>query len=272
MSRSIRTRLPSPGRLRGLGRPRPRSWWPSLAARQDEAFRNIWQALRQHGSVRPGLREQKAWRSRAASYVTCAVRVPITAEIEQALAPLRDVLEEHPFISLLPNDALTITIQELGFLVDDPKRHDEISRERLKDFCEQAQMPICDFPAFHVEIGGFNSFLDTPFLDVHDDGWCSRVHHRLRDFVLLPVDDNFAYLPHIVLGYYTEEHSIGSLPAKLAPWRDMRFGSFTASSIDLLEVSTTDPFAPPTVLNTFELGQQRGATDTITSGGPKEIF
>ena len=196
----------------------------------------------------------------------------MTTDLERALAPVREALGAHDFVELLPTASLTITIQELGFLVDSPSRPDEISHERLQEFCEQAEVPLSDFPAFHVEVGGFNSFLDTPFLDVHDDGWCFRIHHRLRDFVLLHVDEDFAYLPHIVLGYYTKERSIGSFPARMAPWRDMRFGSFTATSLDLLEISTSDPLALPTVLNSFELGHQRGATETITSGGPKEVF
>lgn len=272
MSRSIRTHLPSPRTLGKLRIRRPGSWWQPVATRQDEAFRNIWQALRQHDRMLPGMERRVAGRDRAASYVTCAIRVPVTSELAAALDPLRTALDAQGGVSLLPDDALTITIQELGFLVDNPSRPDEISRERLQEFCEQAEVPICDFPAFHVEIGGFNSFLDTPFLDIHDDGWCSRIHHRLRDFVLLAPNDDFAYLPHVVLGYYTEERSIGSFPAKMAPWRDQRFGSFTATSVDLLEMSTHDPLAPPTVLNSFELGHQRGAADTITGAGPKEVF
>jgi len=272
MKGPIRTHLPSPGRLPRIRLSRPSTWWPSLATRQDEAFRNIWQALRQHEMVRQAPRLSEDWQRRAGSYVTCAVRVPITEEIARTLAPVRDALGTNPFVELLPMTSLTIVIQEIGFLVDEPSRPDEISHERLQEFCEQAEVPISDFPSFYVEIGGFNSFLDTPFLDVHDDGWFSRIHHRLRDFILLHVDDEFAYLPHIVLGYYTREHPIGSFPARMAPWRDQRFGSFMATTVDLLEYSTSDPLEPPKVLSSFELGHQRGAAETITSRGPTDVF
>ena len=272
MSGSIRTRLPRPRGLRRFRMRKPSTWWPSIATRQDEAFLNIWQALRQHESVRSGAPQPETWSDRAESFVICAIRVPASDELNHALAPMRKALEQFPFVRLYPAGALYITIQEMGFLVETPSRPDETAPERIQEFIRHAALPISDFPAFDIDIGGFNSFLDTPFLDVHDDGWCFRVHHRLRDFALLHLTDDFAFLPHIVLGYYTESASMGSFPARLAPWRDSRMGSFTAQTLDVLEISTTEPFSQPTVLHSFELGHQRGAADAITSSNPNDVF
>jgi hypothetical protein len=251
----------------------PSTWWPPIAARQDDAFRNIWQGLRQHGEVAPPAGKRRAWQERADAYAVCAIRVPASAEIADALTPIRRALAQFPFVELFPPGTLTITIQELGLLVDAPRRYDETSMERLEEFCHQAEMPISDFPAFTIGVGGFNSFLDTPFLDVHDDGWCFRIHHRLRDFVLASLDDRFAYLPYVPLGYYTQAVGMGPLPARMAPWRDTRLGSFTAQSVEILRVSTRDPLAPPETIHTFELGHHIGATDAIREGaGPREIL
>ena len=107
-------------------------------------------------------------------------------------------------------------------MADRPAKSGESSSARIEEFCRQAGLPISDFPAFEIELGGFNSFLDMPFLDVHDDGWCFRIHHRLRDFVAGALDDTYAYLPYVPLGYYTQATEMGPFPAKMAPWLDRK--------------------------------------------------
>lgn len=268
----IRTLLPRPRGPRRLKLRRPATWWPSIANRQDEAFRNIWQELRQHERVTAGTRIGNPGSDRADASIVCAIRVPPTAEMANALAPMRRALAQLPFVAMLPVRSLHIVIQEMGFLVESPTRQDETSLALIDEFKQHAALPISDFPAFNIEIGGFNSFLDAPFLDVHDDGWCFRIHHRLRDFVLLPIEDDFAYLPHVLLGCYTRSNEMGRLPALMAPWRDRRFGSFVAETVDLLRISTADPFAPPEVIHSFELGHARGATDAIRDGHARDII
>jgi 2'-5' RNA ligase len=269
----IRTLLPQPSRIRRVRLGKPATWWPPIAVRQDDAYRNIWQALRQHGEVEPPPSTRLAWAERADSYAVCAIRVPPTAEVREALAPIRDALRRFPFVALFPPGSLYITIQELGLLVDEPEASVESSSARIEEFCRQAALPISDFPAFEIELGGFNSFLDMPFLDVHDDGWCFRIHHRLRDFVAGTLDDTYAYLPYVPLGYYTQATEMGPFPARMAPWRDARVGRFTAESVDVLRVSTRDPLAMPEVMHRFELGHHIRPTDAIREGNaPREIL
>lgn len=266
----IRTLLPKPSRIRRVRLGKPATWWPPLAVRQDDAYRNIWQDLRQHGMVEPPSDRR---RERAGALVVCAIRVPATAEIRNALAPIRHALGQFPFVALFPPGSLYITIQELGLLADEPARNGDLVTDRIEEFCHQAALPISDFPAFQIELGGFNSFLDMPFLDVHDDGWCFRIHHRLRDFVAGTLDDTYAYLPYVPLGYYTNGAEMGPFPAKMAPFRDAGVGRFTAESVDILRVSTHDPLAVPEVMHRFELGHHIGATDSIREGtAPREIL
>jgi hypothetical protein len=252
---------------------KPATWWPSIAVRQDDAYRNIWQGLRQHGEVEPPPRTRLDWAERADAFAVCAIRVPSVPEIRDALAPIREALDRFPFVALFPPGSLYITIQELGLLVDAPEGSGESSNDRIEEFCRHAGLPISDFPAFEIELGGFNSFLDMPFLDVHDDGWCFRIHHRLRDFVPGTLDDSYAYLPYVPLGYYTEAAEMGPFPAKMAPWRDAPVARFTAESVDVLRVSTRDPLAMPEVMHRFELGHHIRATDSIREGtAPREIL
>lgn len=265
MPGSIRTRLPRPHGHRRLRVSRPSTWWPTLAMREDEAFRNIWQALRQHDRVLQGAPEPSEWQDRADQFAMCVIPVPHAPEILRALEPLREALGSYSHVRLYTDDQLHIPIQELGFIVDQPTKPDETSFSRITDFARHAAVPVTDFPAFRVEIGGFNSFLDVSFLDVIDDGWCYRLHHRLRDFVPCQLDDTFAYLPHVVLGDYTTTTELGSFPAKMAPWRDRRYGVFTADCLQVIAISTRDFHTSPEILHSFELGHERGAAETIAS-------
>lgn len=196
----------------------------------------------------------------------------MTDEIGDTIGPLHEALHRFPFVHAYPADHLYISIQELGFVVDTPKLSDELSMDHIQEFIRHASIPISDFPAFNVTLGGFNSFLDTPFLDVHDDGWCYRIHHRLRDFVMAQPDDAFAYLPHVMLGYYVNSSDMESFPAQMARWRDRTYGSFVAPSVDILKLSTHDPDATPAVVHSFELGHTRGAADTISSSPAGDMF
>lgn len=261
----IRTRIPRRGGNRRLRISRPSTWWPTLATRQDEAFRRIWQALRQHDQFVPKGLETSSWQERAPLFALCVIPVPITAEFLDSLAPLRTALERLPFTRLYPDHRLMIPVQELGFIVDAPARADETSLAQIGELAIHAEIPITDFPAFQVKIGGFNSFLDIPFLDIHDDGWCNRMHQRLRDFMPTPPDDRLAYLPHLALGEYTSASEIGSFSALMAPWRDSQFGQFTAERLEVIGLSTSDAAATPQTLHSFELGHERGPAQTIAT-------
>lgn len=265
----ILTRLPRRGTIRRIRVNRPSTWWPTLATRQDEAFRRVWQALRQHDQFVPGTPASADWQDRASTYALCAIPLATSSSLHESIEPLRATLRELPFVQVYPDQRLVIPIQELGFIVDSPSRPDEISSELVQEFVHQAEIPVTDFPAFRVYLGGFNSFLDVPFLDIHDDGWCNRMHQRLRDFVSMQPDDSFAYLPHLVLGEYTAFEDIGSFPAHMAPWRDRHFGEFTADRLDIIGISTSDIDAPPEILHSFELGHERGPAETIAAPSPK---
>lgn len=265
MPGSIHTILPRRGVHRRIRIVRPSTWWPTLAMRQGEAFRRIWQALRQHDAVVSGAPDPAHWQERAELFATCVIPIPATPELSDALSPLRDALGQFPFVRLYGDDQLVIPIQELGFVVDTPTRPDETSLDRITEFARHATIPITDFPAFRVQIGGFNSFLDVPFLDVIDDGWSSRMHHRLRDFLPSQPDDSFAFLPHIVLGEYTRSEEMGSFPAQMAPWRDRLFGEFIADRLHIIGIPTRDRDATPMVLHDFELGHERGPAQTIAT-------
>ncbi|MBA2248085.1 MAG: hypothetical protein H0W23_08150, partial [Chloroflexia bacterium] len=160
--------------MRGVGsRLRHPLWWlPDPATEQAEAYRRIWQNLRQTTEVRDGRHDGPEWRSRDGRFALCCVRVP-AGLLSSDFTRLRSALAGFPFVRLHPDAFLHIPIQELGFVTDTPEQRDELTLPRLREFISLAEHPVMDFPRFEITLGGANSFVDAAFLDVHDGGWLS---------------------------------------------------------------------------------------------------
>ncbi len=232
-------------------------WWlPDPAAQQEEAFRRIWQNLRTVREVRDGRHDTAAWRDRSGPFAMCCVRVPPSSFVAD-LDNLRTVLSSFPYVRLHPESFLHIPIQEIGFVAGQPSDRDELTRKGLDDFIAQAHRPLLDFPRFRIALGPVNSFADSAFLDVHDDGWLSRIHRRLLDFAIIPPGTRYPYLPHLTLAHYDREAPIGNLPAALAEWRDRPLGEFVIDRIEVVLLDTHQTFPPFQVVHEFMLGTTR---------------
>lgn len=196
----------------------------------------------------------------------CCVRVP-SERLSAELGDLRAALAKFPFVRLHPDRFLHIPIQELGFVTDEPRRRDELTPDRLSEFISMAERPVGDFPAFRATLGGANSFVDAAFLDVHDDGWLSRIHRRLLDFVVIPPDTRFPFLPHATIAHYTMTAPVGNLPAVLAEWRDQTFGSFEVRTVEVVLLPTSEPYPPLETVHAFELGAR--TAPMLTASGSR---
>lgn len=191
----------------------------------------------------------------------CCVRVPTEALGEQFEA-LQQALSEFPFVRLHPRSFLHIPIQEIGFVVDEPTRRNELGEGQLQEFIASSERPLLDFPRFPVSLGPVNSFADAAFLDVHDLGWFSRIHRRVIDFATMPPSYRYPYLPHVTIAHYTGAASADNLAGVLADWRDQPLGEFEVSEIDLVMLGTQETFPEFEVVHTFRLGTTR-ATGAI---------
>jgi 2'-5' RNA ligase len=179
---------------------------------------------------------------------------------------LRNALAGFPFVRLHPDTFLHIPIQELGFVTETPEQRDELTPARLQEFIAIAQHPVVDFPRFEISLGGANSFIDAAFLDVHDGGWLSRIHRRLLDFVVIPPDSRFPFLPHATIAHYTKSAPVGNLPAVLADWRDQTFGSFKATHVEIVLLDTSTAYPELETVHAFELGAR--SRSVLTVAGP----
>jgi 2'-5' RNA ligase len=210
---------------------------------QDEAYRRIWQRFRTFERLADGRHDTADWRSHDAVYAVCVVRVP-SAAIRSTLDACRSGLVEYPFVRVHPDDFLHISLQELGFVCDKPGRLDEISPVRLEEFATAAAGPIAEHAPFEIVLGGVNSFQDAAFLDVHDRGRCARLHTRLFELAAVSRAPRFAYLPHTTIAHYTADAPIDGLVARLAQWRDARFGAFRATQVEIVTLRLDEPYPP----------------------------
>lgn len=229
-------------------------WRDSRAARRQEtAYRRIWQAFRQHEHVEDGRHDTADWRSRDGVFAGCAIRVPEDI-LQPTLNELRDVLSPVSSLRLHPDPFLHIMLQEFGFVTSNPKRRDEWSLERLREYVTAAEGVVGEAAPFEITVGGANAFQDAVFLDVHDRGVSSRLHIRLHELAAVPMVPRFAYLPHLTVGHFTSQATIGNLPALIAPFRDRTFGKWTVTEIEIVTLRVDEPYPPLESFAALHLG------------------
>jgi RNA 2',3'-cyclic 3'-phosphodiesterase len=239
----------------GLGALFRSSWRDVRAARQqDSSYRQIWQAFRQYSHVADGRHDTPDWRGHDGVFAACAIRVPAGA-LQPALDELREALSTYQFVRLHPDHFLHLMLQEIGFVCAEPKKRDEWSAGRLEEYATAASSAVAEATPFELRLGGANSFQDAAFLDVHDRGACARLHSRLHDLAAVPVVPRFAYLPHTTIAHYTEEATIGNLPATIARFRDERFGTFLVEQIEIVTLRVDEPYPE---LETYAVMQLSG--------------
>ncbi|CAA9565462.1 MAG: hypothetical protein AVDCRST_MAG70-1998 [uncultured Thermomicrobiales bacterium] len=212
------------------------------ARRQDEAFRQVWQAFRTNRTVEDGRHDTDDWRTRSGPFAALVLTIPAEA-VQPRLDAFRAVLGPLPIVRVHPDHFLYLTLQELGFVTDDPQRRDEIHPMRLDEIAHAAAA-IGEESAFTMALGGVNSFQDAIFLDVHDGGACDRLHTRLRELAAIKSSPRFPFLPHVTIAHYVDSAPIGRLPALLAPWRDRTFGEVPVVGVEVVTIPVETAYPP----------------------------
>lgn len=243
----------------------PLSWLPDIPVEQDDALARVWERVTATTSVQDG---RPHGTPRGTAFAMCCVRVPLAA-LTPEFAELRTQLAALPMVCSEPDELLHIPIQELGYLTDSPQARDEINEARLQEFASVATIPVGEYPPFTIRVGGVNSFLDAPFLDIHDGGWLNRIHRRLLDIALVPTNTRYPYLPHITLGEYTENAPASALIETLRPWRETTFGEFAVTDIEICTRRTDDRDAPFDVRYTLPLAT--ATTVTPFTSAPNSV-
>ncbi|MEJ7837918.1 MAG: 2'-5' RNA ligase family protein [Thermomicrobiales bacterium] len=234
----------------------PLWWMPDIPAEQQRSFDRIWNRFETIAMIEDGRHDTDAWTSRAGDFILCCVKIP-----REALGPeyedLRETLGAATPVRLHPPEFLHITVQEIGFVVDKPSSRDEFTAARLDEFLGYIDGPIGDFNPFTIELAGINSFSDAAFFNIRDNGWLSRIHFRMRDFVIIPPNKHFPYLPITTIANYTESAPAADLRELLIPFRDTSFGTFQVEEIDILRLNVREPYPELRIERTIKLGTHR---------------
>ena len=240
-------------------------WWlPDVPSEQDASYLRIWSNLRQIEEVVDGRHDTSDFLNRRGDLVIVCARVDPTI-LSPEFDDLMAALSEIDYVRPVPASTFNITVQELGYLSRRPNGRDEITELWLDEYLEQCHLSLRDFRPFDVTLGGANSYADAAFLDVHDNGWFSRIHEVLVDFVSQPPRTRYPFLPEFVIAQYIRTAPIGRLVPILTPFRDMTFGTFRVSHIDVLRIPTSQAFAEPVVIRSYQLGKLTGFMDRVTS-------
>ena len=204
---------------------------------QRAGFDRIWTGFLAAPSLVDGRHDTPRWTCAEGRFALALLRID-AASLQPALADCQAALGTFPGLRLHPDHFLHVTLQELGFVVDDPSRPDELSKVRLEEFAQSAVGPVADRRPYRVRVGGLNSFEDAPFLEVHDDGSTSALHTRLFELSAIPRAAPFAYLPHVTIGHYLGAGRPSDVIAMIEPFRDRVFGELT---VEAVEIVTLDP-------------------------------
>lgn len=105
-----------------------------------------------------------------------------------------------------------ITLAISGFLGEHIICNDDITQAAIVK--QQESLHALKLTPFSVSIGGINSFLSAPFLEVMDS---SRSLEIIRHALIDERQDfrNAHYIPHVTLGIYNANHAVASIAAMI---------------------------------------------------------
>lgn len=211
----------------------------SLASSYDR----VWAAFEASGATEDGRHDTADWQAHAGPYAVCVIRIDARS-LEPELDALRQALDAVSGVRIHPDPFLHVTLQELGFVVDNPESPDELSPARLEEFAQAAIEPIASTEPFPVTIGGANAFSDAVFLEVHGGGRVGRLHTRLFDLAAIPAVPKFPYLPHATVAHFLGGSPARDAAAAIAPWRNQVFGEFTVAEVEIVTLDSNEPYPP----------------------------
>lgn len=218
-----------------------------------DAYRRVWDAFVGASQTSDGRHDTDEWRSHPGPFVTCVVRVQ-EADLLPGLPLLDEALASLPGTRVHPAHFLHITLQELGFVADQPRRQDEISTTRLEEFITSAVDPISAAAPFSITLGGANAFNDAVFLEIANGVALAHLHERLFELAALPVLPTYPYLPHCTLAHFDGTCPPRAAANAIAPWRQEQFGSMQVSEIEIVSLDPRQTYPQLESLAVIPLG------------------
>ncbi len=171
------------------------------------------------------------------------------------LEPLREALRPFPFVSLHPDGFMHVTLILLGFLVDEPEKKNEVSRERLREIEERARAALSDFPTFTVGLANLNAFPGAAFIEVHDGGILDELRAALSVSCGLEKPSG---PPHLTLAYFQAPDGTEApeeLVSAIARYRKWPIGEITVDNVEMTLLDLHSDHQEPETLARIALGE-----------------
>jgi 2'-5' RNA ligase len=191
--------------------------------------------------------------------LSASLVVPAQASrFHERLEPLREALRPFPFVSLHPDHFMHITLILLGFLVDEPGKDNEVSRERLREIEERARAALSDFPAFPVTLANFNAFPGAAFIEAHHGGMLDRLRSVLSASCGLKAPHG---PPHLTIAYFQAPDGTDApeeLISAIARYRNWPIGEITVENVEMTLLDLRSEYPEPKTLTRIPLGGASG--------------
>jgi 2'-5' RNA ligase len=192
--------------------------------------------------------------------LSASLVVPGEASLfHERLEPLREALRPFPFVSLQPDHFMHITLVLLGFLVDEPGKQSEVSRERLQEIEKRARVALSDIPAFTVRLANLNAFPGAAFIEAHDGGMLDR----LRDALCTSCDlKKPSGPPHLTVAYFQAPDGTETpeeLISTIARYRDWPVGEILVENVEITLLDLRSEYPEPETLARIPL--ERAVSD-----------
>ena len=210
-------------------------------------YAEVWERFVRERRLEFGGHMDPNWReghSLSASFL-----IPVEAsQFRERLEPLRNALRPFPFVSLLPDHFMHITLLLLGFLVEEPAEEGEVSPEKLGEMEASARRALSGFPAFTVRLANLNAFPGAAFVEAHDEGALEVLREVLCESCGL---DKPAGPPHLTLAYFQIPNGTPApegLISAIARFRDWDVGLLAVESVEMTVLDLHLDYPEPEIL------------------------
>lgn len=218
-----------------------------------DPYARIWQRFVEGRRLEFGGHTDPSWRDGYAFSASLMLQVD-AAGLRDRLEPLRDALRPFPFVALHPDRFMHVTLLLLGFLADEPKKKDEVSRKRLAEIESGARDALADFPAATAHLANLNAFPGAAFVEVHDGGLLERLRGALCDVCGL---ERPAGAPHLTVAYFQAPDGTPApepLISAISRYRDWPVGEILVDGVEMTLLDLHGDYPKPEILAKIPLG------------------
>ena len=217
-----------------------------------EEYETVWNRFVRERRLEFGGYMDSAWQG-GHRFSASLVVTGEASRFHERLEPLRKALSPFPFVSLHPDHFMHVTLFLLGFLVEDPEKEDEVSRERLREIEELARVALSDFPSITVGLANLNAFPGAAFIEVHDGGKLDELRSALSVSCGLKKP---ASPPHLTLAYFQAPDGTEApeeLVSAVARYRDWPIGQITVENVEMTLLDLRADYPEPQTLARMKL-------------------